>query len=173
LEVLVELFRWFPTFNPLPREEQQLIPLNERNNYPSFAADFALLDKELMPYFRSLDNEALRQQNWYRWMYIILIFGGSLSTILAIVQLAFLNADWPGIVGAIVAAVLGVTTALSRTFNHHERYLNARLATERFRSEYFLFLGRYEPYTHDKDRVHKLLQRIAEIKAKGESNESV
>jgi len=121
--------------------------------------DFETLDTLLVPVFRELDNEALRQQNRYRWMYIVLIFGGTLATILGVVQLAFSTLSWPGFVGAIVAAILAVTTTISRTFKHHEHYLNARLATERLRGEYFLFLGHCPPYEKDQDRLQRLRQK--------------
>lgn len=166
------LFRRFPNFHPLPREKQQLIPLGERNNYPAFAEDFETLERELMPYFRELDNEAFRRQNWYRWMYIILIFGGALVTILGIFQIAFLNTVWIGIAGAIVALVLGSVTTYSRTFKHHVRYLNARSAAELLRSEYFLFLGRLGQYANDQDRIQELRKRVIEIKVKGEKHET-
>ncbi len=126
------------------------------------------LKESLMPHFRELDNEALRRQNWYRWMYVILIFGGALVTISGIVQLAYMNIGGIGIAGAIVAALLGAVTTASRAFHHQERYLNARLAAERLRGEYFLFLGRLDLYANEQDRVQKLIQRVADIKTKGE-----
>ncbi len=163
----MELFKRFPRFRLL-REERPLVSPEERSNYPSFTADFATLERELMPHFYELDSEALRRQNWYRWMYIILIFGGAIATILGIAQLAFLTTAWPGIAGTVVAAGLGLATAVSQAFNHHERYLNARLAAERLRGEYFLFLGRFDQYANDQDRVQKLIRRVAEIKIEGE-----
>jgi hypothetical protein len=168
----MELFRRFPNFYPLPRQKQQLIPFNEWSNYPAFAEDFKTLERELMPYFHELDNESFRRQNWYRRMYIILIFGGALVTILGIVQIAFINTVWIGIAGAIVALALGSVTTYSRTFKHHERYLNARLVAERLRSEYFLFLGRLGQYANDQDRIQELRKRVIEIKVKGEKHES-
>jgi uncharacterized protein DUF4231 len=166
------LFRRFPNFHPLPREEQHLVPPRERSTYPSFVEDFETLDRVLMPNFRELDNEALRRQNWYRWMYVILIFGGALAAILGIFQIAFMETALIGIIGVIVAALLGGVTALSRAFNHHERYLNARLAAERLRSEYFLFLGQFGQYSDKEDRTQKLIQRVTDIKIKGERYES-
>jgi hypothetical protein len=168
----MELFRRFPNFHPLPREEQNLVSLQERSQYLAFAEDFATLERELMPSFRELDNEALRRQNWYRWIYVILIFGGALVTVLGIVQLAFITIMGIGIAGAIVAATVGIVTTVSRAFNHHERYLNARLATERLRSEYFLFLGRFDDYANEQDRVRKLIQHVTDIKVKGERYDS-
>jgi hypothetical protein len=168
----MELFKRFPKFHPLPHQEQYLIPPGEKSKYPTFADDFETLEKELMPHFRELDNEALRRQNWYRWMYVILIFGGVLVTILGVVQLAYMNVVGIGIAGAIVAALLGAATAASRAFHHQERYLNARLATERLRGEYFLFLGRLDLYANEQDRVQKLIQRVTDIKVKGERYDS-
>lgn len=166
------LFRRFPKFQPLPREEQHIIPPGERSKYPTFAEDFETLERELMPYFRELDTEALRRQNLYRWMYVILIFGGTLATILGIVQIAFIDSAWIGIVGAILAALLGTVISLSSRFNHHEHYLNARLAAERLRSEYFMFLGQFDQYANKQDRIQKLIRLVADIKIKGENYES-
>ncbi len=167
----MQLFRRFPKFHPLLREEQQLVPLKERSQYPAFIEDFKTLDRELMPYFRELDNEALQGQNGYRWTYIILIFGGALVTILGIVQIA-IQALGIALGGAIVAVILGATTTVARTFNHQARYLNARLAAERLRSEYFLFLGHFGEYASEQDRGQKLIQRVADIKARGGQDES-
>lgn len=162
------LLRRFPTFHPLPHEAQQLIPPDEMSKYPGLSKDFATLERELMPYFRELDNEATSAQNWYRWLYVILIFGGAVVTILAIVQLAFVDAVGIGVGGGLVAALLAGATAVSRAFHHHERYLNARLATERLRGEYFLFLGHLKHYADEQDRVQKLIRHVAEIKMRGE-----
>jgi Protein of unknown function (DUF4231) len=167
----VALFKRFPTLNPLPAREQHLVPPDERSPYPSLMSDFETLDALLMPVFRELDKETLRQQNRYRWMYIVLIFGGTLATILGVIQLAFSTLSWPGFAGAIVAAILAVTTTVSRTFKHHEHYLNARLASERLRGEYFLFLGHCPPYENDQDRIQHLRQIVTELQIKGEHDE--
>ncbi|HWS83366.1 MAG TPA: DUF4231 domain-containing protein [Ktedonobacteraceae bacterium] len=165
----MELFRRFPTFQPLPREQQQLVPPDKRMLYSAFSKDFETLDRELMPSFRELDNEALSGQNRYRWMYVILIFGGAAVTVLGIFQLAFITMSWIGIIEAIVAGVVALATIVLQTFKDHERYLNARLATERLRSEYFLFLGQCEPYANEQERTRNLIHSVADIKAKGES----
>ena len=117
-----------------------------------------------MPEFRKLDNEALKQQNNYRWAYIILIFGGSLATIFGIIQIAFQSIDWPGYVEAFIAALLVGSTAFARSFNNHERYLDTRLAAEQLRSTYFLFLQRHHPFEDELTRVDHLQQRIDGIK---------
>jgi len=163
----VQLFRRFPRVQLRPYEAQDIIKPADREKYSAFAQDFAVLDKELVPSFREFDSEAQRRQNWYRWMYVILIFGGSLTTILIIVQIAFLGIPGFDIAGTIVAAVLGFATALSRSFNHHGRYLNARLAAEQLRSEYFLFLGYLDKYGENHDRLRKLRERVFEIRHSG------
>jgi len=169
----VKLFKRFPNFHPVEQDEQHLIKPAVRSNYPTFAEDFTTLDEKLMHLFRKFDNEAIRRQNWYRWVYVILIFGSALTTILGIVQIALINNPWIGYAVTLVALALSAATTLSLRFNAQKRYLNARLAAERLRSEYFLFLGRFDPYQKDHDRVQRLVQRVAEIaKAKGERDVS-
>ena len=160
------VFKRFPKFDPLPKQVQHLIPLNERSNYPSFATDFDTLDQILMPVFRDLDNEAILQQNRYRWAYIILIFGGSLATIFGIVQIAFQTINWPGYIEAFIAALLVGSTAYTRSFNSHERYLDTRLAAEELRSTYFLFLQRHSPFEDAQTRADQLQQRVDDIQKK-------
>ena len=157
------VFKRFPKLHPLPKDEQHIVPLNERSSYPAFAKDFDKLDDILMPTFRKLDNEALKRQNSYRWAYIILIFGGSLATIFGIVQIAFQTIDWPGYVEAFIAALLVGSTAYSHNFNSHERYLNARLAAEQLRSTYFLYLRRHHPFEDEKTREDHLQQQVDDI----------
>ena len=164
----IPLFKRFPVYH-VARREDDLVKPEKRNTYPAFANDFATLDQELIPFFRDFDNEALRSQNAYRGMYVILILGGAFVTILGIAQIAFIDTSWLGIAGSGMALVLGVVTTVSSRFNHQKRYLNARLAAERLRGEYFLFLGRFDPYVHDQDRIRRLRKRVADIKVEGEA----
>ena len=117
-----------------------------------------------LPAFRDLDNEALQSQNLYRWMYIILILGGALVTIVAILQIAFFNASWIALIGSAIATILAVATAFLQSFRYQERYFNTRLGAERLRSEYFLFLSSSGLYANTQDRMQKLEQRILDIK---------
>ena len=154
------VFKRFPKLRPVSKAEQHLVPPQERSKYAAFTTDFDTLDQLLMPTFRELDNEAVLQQNRYRWTYIILIFGSSLATIFGIVQLATPNADWPGYVGAFIAFVLVISTSASRSFNNHERYLDTRLAAEQLRSTYFLFLGHYHPFEDEQARIEHLRRQV-------------
>ncbi len=159
----MELFKRFPIVRPA-RKDEPLVPLGERKSkYASFETDFATLDKGLLPLFYKLDYEASLRQYQYRALYLILIFGSLLTSMLGIVQIASPDANWPGILGAVAAAAITIVTALSRTLNHHKRYLDTRLAAERLRSEYFLFLGRCKPYEHDLDRVRILHKHVTDI----------
>lgn len=158
----MQLFRHFPLRYPKQSDEYIIAPA-DRGKYPALAGDFEVLDRELLPHFRKFDNEAQHRQYWYRLMYVILVFGGALTTILIVFQIAFLALVGFDIAGTMVASVLGAATAISRAFNHHERYLNARLVAERLRGEYFLFLGSLDEYADDQERVRKLHANVLEI----------
>lgn len=163
----MKLFKRFPNFHPLSDEEQHIVTPAARSNYTAFTEDFITLDAELMAQFRQLDNEAQRRQNWYRWMYIILVLGGALTTILLVLQIAFISISGFDLAGAVLAAILVAATAISRSFKHHEHYLDARLAAERLRSEYFLFLGHIDSYADDQNRILNLRSRVNEILREG------
>src|SRR5258708_1757830 len=112
----IALFKRFPKLQPMA-ETPYIIKPEEQSKYPGFKEDFETLERELMPYFRVLDNEALRGQNGYRWTYIILIFGGTFVTILGIIQLT-VQAPALALGGAIVAVLLGAATTAARTFHY-------------------------------------------------------
>ena len=167
----MDLFKQFPRFRPLASKAEPLVAASELKKYPAFANDFRTLDEVLVPIYTTLNEEAVTQQNLYRWMYILLILGGALATILGIVRLAF-NVAVIGLAGAIVAATLGCISLALRSLPYHQRYLNARLAAEQLRGEYFLFLGRIGPYADESQRLAYLKQRVLLIKHEGERNES-
>lgn len=164
------LFRRLPRFRP-PSSQEEIIPAEEQNNYPDFASDFRTLQNVLLPAFRELDDEALRSQNLYRWIYIILILGGALVTIVAIVQIALLNYSWIAFIGTAIAILMAAATGFLQSFKYQERYFNARLGAERLRSEYFLFLSYSDLYANNLDRVQKLEQRIIEIRREVEGGD--
>ena len=154
------VFKRFPKFHPLPKKEYPLVPPEERDKYPLLKDDFNTLDKILVPVFHELDNDALIQQNNYRWIYVILIFVGSLATIFGIFQIAFPSTDWPGIVEALIAGILSIGTGFSGTFKHQKHYFDKRLAAEELRSIYFLFLGHYAPYQNEHTREVQLREQV-------------
>jgi hypothetical protein len=167
----IALFKRLPHLHPLPSEPQEIIPAEERSKHPAFASEFATLQETLMPVFRELENEALNCQNRYRAMYLILIAGSALTTILIVLELAILSATWLDIVGTFVALILTLAAGLLEAFEYQKRYYNARLGTERLRSAYFLFLGHLDRYENS-DRVRQLESRIIEIRKGVEDNGS-
>lgn len=163
----LELFRRLPRSHPLPSEE--IISSEERSKHPAFASEFAILQDTLMPAFHELDNEALDCQNRYRSMYLILIVGSMLATILIVFQISFLAATWLDIIGTIIALILTIATSVLQAFKYQERYYNARLGAERLRSEYFLFLGHLGQYENS-DRAQQLERRIIQIRKGAEGH---
>lgn len=157
------LFKRWPRFNPLPSKPQEIITLDEREKHPAFASDFEILQEKLIPAFRGLDNEALNCQNQSRFMYLILIVGSMLATMLIVVQIALLAATVLDIVGTLIALILTIATSRLQAFKYQERYFNARLGAEQLRSEYFLFLGHLGQYAND-DRVQQLERQIIKIR---------
>ncbi len=162
----MELFNQFPKIRLKLDEIQEIVPKDEQSKYPAFQADFAILEAELMNIFRSLDNKARRYQNLYRGLYVIVIFGGMLVTILGIIQFVA-DSIAIGILTALVAAVVSAAALILRSFHYHENYLNARLAAEALRGEYFLFLGHQGFYADEQDRITHLRERVIEISIKG------
>lgn len=140
------LFKRWPYLRWRPKEGEQIVPPEAKANCPAFADDFELLERELMPHFRELDNEALRAQNQFRLEQVALIFGGALATALGAVQAALTNAVWPGIVEAALAAGLAAVALRARALKAQEHYFTNRLKAETLRGEYFLFLGQVGRY---------------------------
>jgi hypothetical protein len=134
-------------------------------DYPGFAEDFEQLEQELMPHFRKLDNEALRAQNEFRLEQVALIFGGAVATTLGAIQVALAAAVWPGIVEAVLAAVLAYVALRTQALKAQERYFTNRLKAETLRGEYFSFLGRVGHYADDRYRIQRLIRRVADVKA--------
>src|SRR5438105_6287687 len=126
----MQLFRRFPIRYPQPYQGYIIEPA-DRAKYPIFAENFEVLDRELVRSFREFENLAQRRQYWYRLTYVILLLGGALTSILIIMQIAFLASPGFSFAGTIVAAVVVGATMATLSFNNHGRYLNARLAAER------------------------------------------
>src|SRR4051812_23462191 len=127
--------RWATTAPALP------VPGDARGEFGALAADFAILDQELVPTFSRLDAEALRAQNTFRLQQLILIGGSAVATICGTVQAATHgSASWLGWIEAVLAGTLAGMAAWVRRGEAHQRYLTSRLKAERLRSEFFVFL---------------------------------
>jgi len=141
--------------------------LDVQAQYPELAADLKTLEDELLPHFRQLNGDALRYQNEFRLDQVMLIFGGSLATILGVLHasLGHALAVWAGIVEAVLAAGLSAVALSARTTGAQQRYFTWRLKAEKMRAEYFLFLGGVGPYSDKTVRRSNLIRRVAEIKS--------
>jgi hypothetical protein len=161
----IALFKRLPMLFWRPRKDNQIVAPEIQNNYPDFKADFDVLEQNLLPYFRELDNEALRAQNQFRRQQIILIVGGVIASTLGAVQAALSEAKWPGISEAGLTAFLTMVAFFARELNAQKHYFANRLKAETLRGEYFLFLGRMGSYANDADRVPNLIRRVADIES--------
>jgi hypothetical protein len=173
------LFKRWPRWRWRPKINEEIMPSDKRTTFSTFGDDFAVLDSELIPFFRDLDNSALQAQNQFRREQIILIGGSALAATIGAIQTALSTAalhsaadsarPWVGVVEAILAAALSAVAFRASTLQPQKRYFTHRLKAEMLRGEYFLFLGRLDPYANVADRKQHLMRRIAEIVA-GEPN---
>jgi len=159
----ITLFKQLPTLRWQPRGNDPLVPSEAQNQFPDLAADFAVLEQELMPSFHRLDSEAARAQNRFRRQQVLLIAGGVITTTLGAVQASHANMIWPGLAEAAVAGLLTSVSFIAREFNEQKKYFSSRLKAEMLRGEFFLFLGRLGNYANDADRVPNLIRRVADI----------
>ena len=157
------LFKRLPQLRWKPPEDQEIIPLEAQKQCPELAADFKTLAEELMPHFRELDANALRLQNEFRLEQVLLIFGGTLATILGALH-ASLGAVWCGIIESVLAAALSAIAMRAKATRAQQRYFTDRLKAEKLRAEYFLFLSRVGNYADDSARLRQLIRRVAEIR---------
>lgn len=160
----IALFNRLPRFRWRPVENEQIVPHEMQNQFPDLKSDFDILDRNLMPSFRKLDNEALRAQNLFRLQQVVLIAGGVITTTLGAVQAALAEEVWPGVTEAMVAAFLTSVSYIAREFNEQKNYFSNRLKAEALRGEYFLYLSRTGNYAND-DRAQNLVRRVADIES--------
>jgi len=162
----IALFKRLPMLPwQAPEKIQEIVPPETRSQFPDLTPDFAILETELMPGFRRLDNEALRAQNLFRLQQVILIAGGVIATTLGAIQAAHTKEVWPGVAEAAVAGFLTSVSYIAREFNEQKKYFSNRLKAETLRGEYFLFLGRMGNYANDADRAQNLIRRVAAIES--------
>ena len=157
------LFKRLPRLRWKSPRAQEIIPVEAQNDCPELATDFKTLADELMPHFRELDANALRLQNEFRLEQVLLIFGGTMATILGALH-ASLGAVWTGITESVLAAVLSAVAMRAQTTRVQQRYFTDRLKAEKLRAEYFLFLARVETYADEQERLPQLIRRVAEIR---------
>ena len=159
----VTLLNRLPALRWRPQQNQQIVAPADQAVYPLLAEDFAFLEREIMPHFRQLDNEALRRQNQFRLEQLTLIFGGALASALGAFHVAFADATWLGVLEAALGLLLVAISRRAQRFNAQETYLTQRLKAELLRGEYFLYLGRLGLYADPQQRGQQLVRRVKEI----------
>ncbi|HLV98997.1 MAG TPA: DUF4231 domain-containing protein [Ktedonobacterales bacterium] len=146
---------------------QQVLSPEVQNQFSTFASDFGLLEDHLLPSYRELSNEAAKGQNQFHLEQVILILGGVAVTTLGAIQVTLAavthNSLWPGLIEAVVAAILAGFAQVTQTTKSQESYFSNRLKTETLRGEYFLFLGRLKPYDDEQSRKDRLIMRVREV----------
>src|SRR5215207_621390 len=140
------LFRRFPSLIWRPRQSDAILSTADRAAFPEFAADFDVLDRELIPHFVERNGDALRRQNQFRLDQVILIFGGALAAMLGAIQAANAEWLWPSVIEIAVAGALSAVAFRQKQLRARDRYSTNRLKAEALRGEYFLFLGRIGMY---------------------------
>lgn len=140
---------------PVPKEEQA--------QYPALAADFAFLDKHLLPSFVELDRRAQHEQNRFRRQQLLILLGGAITTVLGATQAA-LDEAWPGWLVAVTGAALGALTFVARRRDSLSRYLSARLRAEQLRSLYFRYLGHVGEFADEQQRRAALVGAVESLR---------
>ncbi|HEU4453968.1 MAG TPA: DUF4231 domain-containing protein [Longimicrobium sp.] len=173
------MLRRYALFKRLPKlrlsidPDKQILDAEAQREFPEFAADFALLEKHLLPSFRELDAQALGAQNEFWMEQLLLIVGALLATLAGALHAVGAGpgtSTWAW-TGAIISAVVATVSARARELRNQEVYRTSRLQAELLRGEYFRFLGREGAYENDGEREAALIRRVAKIQLGGEINE--
>jgi Protein of unknown function (DUF4231) len=157
------LVRWFPRLRA-PADFKPVIPVDQRDAYPSLAADIDVLDREVAPRFRACDLAALAHQNRHRRQQVVVLLGSALLTGLGGVQAIIPHQRWPGILLTLLAVALAASARWMGERHSLTRYLEARVKAERLRALHFLYLARIEKYGKA-DRDHRLKEAVVAITA--------
>jgi hypothetical protein len=154
--VPVLLARW-PYLFFRPRPTPALV--EDVAAYPALAADFATLDKMLLPVFARFDQEALVAQNAHRRLRLAIIGCALAAALLGVWKSAAGEATAVGVVEVCLGGLGAALAWVIRKRAAQKRFLHARLTAELLRSEYFRFLARTDGYAGE-DRESLLQRRI-------------
>jgi TRPM family ion channel/uncharacterized protein DUF4231 len=151
--------RWRP-----PDPLRQFVPLEDQKRYSTLARDFGFLNDHLLDSYRSLDAQALRQQNSFYLVNLITLVGSLVATVLGTVAVAGLGGGfWLGFVETLLTGALGGSMMVATSRRLQRGYYTSRLKAERLRSEYFLFLARHGHYADDATRQQALKDQVLAI----------
>lgn len=160
------LLKRLPRLRWRPGPPQNIVDPAELAAYPEIAADVAVLDRELMPAFRRVDNHALHDQNTFYLVQFAFSLGAVLATALGAVHAALGGGVLAiGLLETTISGALGAGALRAYSQGAQRSYYTKRLQAERLRGEYFLFLGRIGPYARAADPHIVLRQRVEELTA--------
>jgi hypothetical protein len=160
------LLRRFPSPWYTASVDYPLVSEALRADLPLLDDEISYLESAVVPRFRTLDRAALRAQHAYRLTSVVLILGSAAATSLGAAQAAIGGGSLGiGIAEAIVAAAVSGMLVYARGRRFQQTYLAKRLAAERVKSEYFLFLAHAGIYASDDARRGRLSQALESIEA--------
>ncbi len=162
------LLRRFPVpWRRLP-PDYPLVSSVLRADLPLLEDELAYLDREIVPRFRAIDHAAVRAQQSFRLAGVALILGGALATSLGAAQTAVGGGSLGiGITEAVVAAAVAGTTVYARGRRFQQTYLSKRVAAERMKSQYYLYVTRAGIYgvEEESERMNRLRGALDKIES--------
>jgi SLOG in TRPM, prokaryote/Protein of unknown function (DUF4231) len=162
------LVQRFPVPWNRPPPDYPLVSSMLRADLPMLEEELAYLDREIVPRFRVIDHAAVRAQHSFRLASVALIFGGAIATSLGAAQTAVGGGSLGvGVAEAVVAAAVSGVTVYARGRRFQQTYLHKRVAAERMKSQYYLYLTRAGIYGVDDDgeRDRRLRGALDKIEA--------
>jgi hypothetical protein len=148
-----------------PDPFRHLVELEDQRRYPALAQDLAFLNDHLLDAYRSLDAQALRQQNSFYLVNAATLLGTLVATVLGTVQVAGVGGGWLGFAETLLTGALGGSMVTATSRRMQRGYYTNRLKAERLRSEYFLFLARSGDYADEARRQQILEDRVLAIES--------
>jgi hypothetical protein len=142
-----------------------VIPADEAASYPALADDLVILRRHVAHHFRRQDETALRSQNRYRGIQVARLLVSAPLAGLGGLQAVWQDRRGPGILLAVLGAVVVSMTRWTDESQVLRRFLTARLKAERLRALHFQFLSRAEPFADDSSREAELRRAVMTIAA--------
>jgi len=157
----------FPRLRFRPASPPHPLTRSAVSRYPSLQPRLTEADKVIYPAYASCDEDAQAEQNRYRWLVVLSILGGLLTTTFGAVQAWLQSVAWPGIVVVTLGAATSAVTMVARRQGSLDNYLTARIRAERLRSLYFQYLAK-PPESSEaihRQQLRELEERAAEIES--------
>jgi hypothetical protein len=146
-----------------PGKSWPVIPETKREDYPALVEDFAVLDEVVADAFHKSDLAALRNQNRYRNQQVLVLIGSVITSGLGGLQALLVEQRWPGIVLAVLGALLAVSSRATSELGAQKDYFVERVKAERLRALHFRFLSRTGAFAGVADREKNLRRAVLDI----------